>query len=97
MDTLTQPEPFKSQHVGKQSLLLIKDNIMNYYGVFEFINENNRLEYGYLMELKPNKKGKWKLLKANRPTVKRNEQGNTSPGEEYINRALDQDLDFELY
>lgn len=40
--------------------------IENFYGLVEFINEKNQLEFGYLLNLKPNKEGKWKLLKANR-------------------------------
>lgn len=38
--------------------------IPNTYFKVEFINEFNEKEYGYLFELKPNKEGKWKLLKA---------------------------------
>jgi hypothetical protein len=38
--------------------------IPNFFGKVEFINEFNQKEYGYLFELKPNKEGKWKLLKA---------------------------------
>ncbi len=34
----------------------------NFYGLIEFINEDNKLEKGYLFNLKPNGKGKWKLL-----------------------------------
>lgn len=40
--------------------------IENFYGLVQFINEKNELEFGYLLNLKPNKQGKWKLLKANR-------------------------------
>lgn len=40
--------------------------IMNFYGLVEFINENNEKEKGFLFNLKPNGKGSWKLLKANR-------------------------------
>lgn len=40
--------------------------IFNFYGLIEFINENNNKEFGYLFNLKPNGSGKWKLLKANR-------------------------------
>lgn len=40
--------------------------IYNFYGLVEFINENNKIEKGYLFSLKPNGNGKWKLLKANR-------------------------------
>lgn len=39
-------------------------NIPNYFFKVEFINEHGVKEYGYLFELKPNNKGKWKLLKA---------------------------------
>jgi len=38
--------------------------VPNYYGKVQFINEYGQKEYGYLIELKPNKEGKWKLLKA---------------------------------
>ena len=38
--------------------------IPNYFGKIQFINEFGKKEYGYLMELKPNGEGKWKLLKA---------------------------------
>jgi len=40
--------------------------IMNFYGLVEFTNENNEKEKGFLFNLKPNGKGQWKLLKANR-------------------------------
>lgn len=39
-------------------------NIPNIYFKVEFINEFNKKEYGYLFNFKPNKEGKWKLLKA---------------------------------
>lgn len=47
------------------------DKIMNYYGLVQFINEDGLNEFGYLMELKPNKQGKWKLLKANKKAIRR--------------------------
>lgn len=40
--------------------------IPNFYGLVEFTNEKNDIERGFLMNLKPNGKGQWKLLKANR-------------------------------
>lgn len=40
--------------------------IKNFYGLVEFINENNEKEKGFLFNLKPNGKGTWKILKANR-------------------------------
>jgi hypothetical protein len=39
--------------------------IKNFYGLVEFLNEDNVWEKGFLFNLKPNDKGKWKLLKAN--------------------------------
>ena len=39
-------------------------SVPNYFGKVKFINEEGLIEYGYLFELKPNKEGKWKLLKA---------------------------------
>jgi len=47
------------------------EEIMNYYGIVEFVNEDGYLEYGYLMELKPNGNGQWKLLKANKKTIRK--------------------------
>lgn len=40
--------------------------IPNFYGLVEFINEDNQIEKGYLFSVKPNKEGKWKLLKSSR-------------------------------
>jgi hypothetical protein len=40
--------------------------IPNFYGLVEFTNEDNEIETGFLMNLKPNGKGTWKLLKANK-------------------------------
>lgn len=51
------------------------NNIMNYTGLIEFINEDGNYEYGYLLELQPNKEGKWKLLKSSKRVSKRNVQG----------------------
>jgi len=41
------------------------NKIPNLYGLIEFINEENEIERGYFMNLKPNKEGNWKLIKAN--------------------------------
>jgi len=38
------------------------EEIMNYYGLVEFINEEGNYEYGFLMSLEPNNEGKWELL-----------------------------------
>ena len=35
----------------------------NFYGLIEFINEDNEKEKGYLFNLKPNGDGQWKLLR----------------------------------
>ena len=40
--------------------------IQNFYGLVQFVNENREIERGFLFNLKPNGKGNWKLLKANR-------------------------------
>jgi hypothetical protein len=45
---------------------ILGKEIPNFYGTVEFINEKNELERGFLFNLKPNGKGQWKLLKANR-------------------------------
>lgn len=49
---------------GKTTIL--GKEVMNFYGLVEFINENKEKEKGFLFNLKPNGKGQWKLLKSNR-------------------------------
>ncbi|WP_395051668.1 hypothetical protein [Flavobacterium sp.] len=53
------------QMVEGKTVILGKE-IMNFYGLVEFINENSEKEKGFLFNLKPNGKGQWKLLKSNR-------------------------------
>lgn len=53
------------QQVNGNTIILGK-KIPNFYGLVEFINEKNEIEKGFLINLKPNGKGTWKLLKANR-------------------------------
>jgi len=53
------------RNVEGESLILGK-KVKNFYGLVEFTNENNEKERGFLFNLKPNGKGQWKLLKANR-------------------------------
>lgn len=53
-----------SQQLQGETIILGK-KIPNIYGCIEFINENNEKEKGFLMNLKPNGNGKWKVLKAN--------------------------------
>lgn len=53
------------QQINGTSIILGKE-IPNFYGLIEFVNERNELERGFLMNLKPNKKGQWKVLKANK-------------------------------
>lgn len=36
----------------------------NIYGLIEFVNEKNEIEKGFLLNLKPNKKGNWLILKS---------------------------------
>jgi len=51
------------QQINGYSIILGK-RIMNVYGLVEFINEKNEKEKGFLLNLKPNGKGQWKLLKS---------------------------------
>jgi hypothetical protein len=53
------------QMVEGKTIVLGKE-IMNFYGLVEFINERNEKEKGFLFNLKPNGKGQFKVLKANR-------------------------------
>jgi len=53
------------QQVEGTSMFFGKE-VKNFYGLVEFINEDNEKEKGFLFNLKPNGKGVWKLLKANR-------------------------------
>lgn len=39
--------------------------IPNFYGMVEFTNEKNQIERGFILNIKPNGKGEWKLIKAN--------------------------------
>lgn len=42
-----------------------EEDIPNVYFKFEYINEKDNLERGYLLNLKPNKEGKWKMQLSN--------------------------------
>ncbi len=48
------------------SKIINNKTIPNVYGLIEFINENNEPERGFLLSVKPNGEGKWRLLKSNR-------------------------------
>lgn len=39
--------------------------IPNLYGLIEFTNEKNEIERGFFINLKPNDKGSWKIIKSN--------------------------------
>lgn len=52
-----------NQQLNGHKIILGK-KIPNIYGCVEFTNENGEQEKGFLMNLKPNGKGQWKLLKA---------------------------------
>jgi hypothetical protein len=45
--------------------VVLGEEIVNFYGLVQFRNENNVIEKGFLLNLKPNGAGKWKLLKYN--------------------------------
>lgn len=53
------------QQVEGTTTILGKE-IPNLYGTIEFINEDNELEKAFFMNLKPNGKGQWTVIKANR-------------------------------
>lgn len=53
------------QMVEGKTVILGKE-VVNFYGLVEFINEDNEKEKGFLFNLKPNGKGQWKVLKSNR-------------------------------
>lgn len=46
------------------SSIILGKKIPNIYGLVEFTNENGDKEKGFLISLKPNGKGNWKLLKS---------------------------------
>lgn len=52
-----------NEQLKGKSVILGKE-VMNIYGCIEFTNENGQQEKGFLLSLKPNGKGQWKLLKA---------------------------------
>lgn len=68
------PEIIKFNHICTDNILkqvegrttILGKEVLNVYGLVEFINENNELEKGYLLSLKPNKAGEWELLKYNK-------------------------------
>lgn len=45
---------------------ILGKEIPNFYGLVEFKNSKNEIEKGFLFNLKPNGKGSWKVLTANR-------------------------------
>ncbi len=68
------PEIVKFNHVCTDEILkmvegksiILGKELLNVYGLIEFINENNEIEKGYLLSLKPNGVGQWELLKYNK-------------------------------
>ncbi|WP_177764025.1 hypothetical protein [Flavobacterium sp. I3-2] len=65
------PEIIKFEHICSDTIMkqiegktvIFGEEILNVYGLIEFINENNEIEKGYLLSLKPNGVGQWELLK----------------------------------
>ncbi|RRJ91531.1 hypothetical protein EG240_05865 [Paenimyroides tangerinum] len=68
------PEIVKFNHVCTDEILkmvegksiILGKELLNVYGLIEFISENNEIEKGYLLSLKPNGVGQWELLKYNK-------------------------------
>lgn len=57
---------FSVMEMVNGSSVILGKKILNIYGLIEFTNEKNELEKGWLLNLKPNKQGSWKVIKANR-------------------------------
>ena len=65
------PEIIEFEHICNDEIMRMVEGrkkafgkeFRNCYGLVEFINENGDLEKGYLMTLKPNGAGNFKLLK----------------------------------
>jgi hypothetical protein len=57
---------FETMRQVEGKTIILGKEVANFYGLVEFINEENEKEKGFLFNLKPNGKGKWKLLKSNR-------------------------------
>jgi len=57
---------FETMRQVEGSSVILGKTVQNFYGLVEFINEKNEIEKGFLFNLKPNGKGQWKLLTANR-------------------------------
>lgn len=49
----------------EESVMVIGGEIKRCYGVVEFINEKGVIEKGFIMNIKPNGSGRWKVLKYN--------------------------------
>lgn len=54
------------QQIEGSTRLYNGKTIPNFYGLVQFRNDEGNLETGFLFNLKPNDKGVWQLLKANR-------------------------------
>lgn len=67
------PEIIEFDHICNSSIMkqlekkviVINEEVRACYGLVEFINENGDLEKGYILSVKPNGAGRWKLLKSN--------------------------------
>jgi hypothetical protein len=46
--------------------MILGNEIINIYGLVEFINEDNEIEKGFIFSVKPNAQGQFKVLKSNR-------------------------------
>jgi hypothetical protein len=65
------PEWVEFEHICNDDIMKMVEGktivngkeISNFYGLFEYKNEKGLLEKGFLFNLKPNGKGKWKVLK----------------------------------
>lgn len=68
-----EPEEVEFDHVCDNSVMqqingstiILEKKVMNIYGLIEYLNEFNQYERGFLLNLKPNAEGKWRVLKFN--------------------------------
>jgi len=57
---------FEVMRLVEGTSIILGKQVPNFYGLVEFINEENQIEKGFLFNLKPNGNGQWKVLTANR-------------------------------
>jgi hypothetical protein len=57
--------PEEIEFTRKISMIQFRQLVQNKYNLVKFVNEEGDEEYGFILNVKPNKEGKFKLIKAN--------------------------------